>query len=300
MKTLDQVDAKLESRAPISIVPITINASGSYYLTGNLAVTTGSAITISVDQVTLDLNGFTISSTASPAAGTAVNVSGTRRNIVIKNGHIRGTTTFAATFTTGGFINGITSISATSANIRVSEVSVLGMAGDGINLSFNTVARLVVERCTVSGCGDLGINAGTVRDCVAETIGNNAISADSAINCIGDTVSTVASSIGVSGFSVVQNCIGTSLSGNGLQGQQVTNSFGTSISGNGLNATNALNCQGVSTSGTNGINIAAGGSATFCRGRRDGGVAINAANGNAIGCEGIGTVTAAGKFLGTP
>src|SRR5436190_2248196 len=65
MKTLDEIDAKLEKRTPISSVPFTISASGSYYLTGNLAVTTGTAITISADNVTLDLNGFTISSTAS-------------------------------------------------------------------------------------------------------------------------------------------------------------------------------------------------------------------------------------------
>ena len=101
---------------------------------------------------------------------------------------------------------------------------------------------------------------------------------------------------------MVQNCIGTSGSGNGVQGQQVSNSFGTSTSGNGLNATCAINCQGVTTSGVNGINIASGGSATFCRGRRDGGVAISAANGNAIGCGviGSGTVTALNKSLGTP
>ena len=79
MKTLDQLDAKLEKRTPISSVPFTIYTPGSYYLTGNLAVATGNAITVTVDQVTLDLNGFTISSTASPASGTAVLLSGTRQ-----------------------------------------------------------------------------------------------------------------------------------------------------------------------------------------------------------------------------
>ena len=72
MKTLDQLDAKLVKRTPLSSLPITINAPGSYYLTGNLTVGTGTAIIVIVDQVTIDLNGFTISSTASPASGTAV------------------------------------------------------------------------------------------------------------------------------------------------------------------------------------------------------------------------------------
>jgi hypothetical protein len=58
MKTLDQLDAKLEKRTPISSAPSTISASGSYYLTANLTVASGTAIAISADNVTLDLNGF--------------------------------------------------------------------------------------------------------------------------------------------------------------------------------------------------------------------------------------------------
>src|SRR5205085_10588939 len=41
MKTLDEIDAKLEKRTPISSLPYTISASGSYYLTQNLT-TSGS------------------------------------------------------------------------------------------------------------------------------------------------------------------------------------------------------------------------------------------------------------------
>jgi hypothetical protein len=298
-KTTDQI----EPRTPIASVPFTINVSGSYYLTGNLQVASGTAITISADEVSLDLNGFTLSSTASPDSGDAITINSIRKNVVIRNGHIRGTTTFAAgVFTNGGFSRGIRSNSVLNANILVSHVSILGIAQDGIQLSGTNIASLVVDHCVASVCGDEGIRAGTIRDCIAETTGNNAIFADCAINCTGDTVSIMAGSIGVSGLSVVQNCIGTSVSGNGVQGQQVSNSFGTSISGNGLNATNAINCQGVTTSGANGINIAAGGSATFCRGRRDGGVAISVPNGNAIGCGviGTGTVNSPNKFLGTP
>src|SRR5437868_13887701 len=59
MKTLDQVEARI----PISSVPYTISASGSYYLTTNVTATVSNAITIAASGVTLDLNGFTISST---------------------------------------------------------------------------------------------------------------------------------------------------------------------------------------------------------------------------------------------
>src|SRR6185295_16428367 len=60
MKTLDQVEA----RTLISSAPFTISQPGSYYLTANLTVSSGNAITIAASGVTLDLNGFTISSTA--------------------------------------------------------------------------------------------------------------------------------------------------------------------------------------------------------------------------------------------
>ena len=296
MKTLDQVEA----RTPISSAPFTISTSGSYYLTGNLSVTTGNAITISADQVTLDLNGFAISSTASPASGTAVLLNSTRKNITIKNGHLRGTTTFAAgVFTTGGFLDGVSGGGATSANLRVTDLNVLGMGSDGINLGVSSVQTFVVERCNITVCAAFGIRAAIVRDCSADTTGDIAIFADIAINCFGETVNIIASAAGVDGASIVENCRGIAVSGIGVQGINGSNSRGSSTSGIGLAFTNAFNCEGVSTSGSSGIS-AGGGTASFCRGRRDGGVAIIAFN--AIGCTvlGTGTVTATNKSLGTP
>src|SRR5438093_13648705 len=72
MKSLDQLDAKLEKRTPISSAPFNITNSGSYYLTTNLNVAAGDAIAISVNGVTLDLNGFTIASTEATPTGTAI------------------------------------------------------------------------------------------------------------------------------------------------------------------------------------------------------------------------------------
>ena len=42
------------------------------YLTGNITVAAGDVITIATSGVKLDLMGFTISSTASPAAGSGI------------------------------------------------------------------------------------------------------------------------------------------------------------------------------------------------------------------------------------
>lgn len=47
-----------ERRTPISALPFTISAGGSYYLTGNLTSAGGDGITVTAGNVTIDLNGF--------------------------------------------------------------------------------------------------------------------------------------------------------------------------------------------------------------------------------------------------
>src|SRR5450759_4606024 len=79
MKTL----AQIEPRTPISSAPFTIAAPGSYYLTTNLTVSGGNAITIAANGVTLDLNGFTIASTAASAAGTGISINNSLRDLAI-------------------------------------------------------------------------------------------------------------------------------------------------------------------------------------------------------------------------
>jgi hypothetical protein len=314
-KTLTQV----EPRTPISAAPFIITNAGSYYLTTNLTATSN-GITISTNNVTLDLNGFTISSTASPASGTAVILNGVRQNITIRNGHIRGTTTYGGgVFTNGGFLDGVTQVSASSANIRISDLSVIGMGDDGINLLVTSTPTFVVERCTVAVCAGIGIFAGTIRDCSADTTGDSAIVGDIVVNCSGETVNTAnPGASGIAGASVVDNCRGTALTGFGVQGIiTVSNSRGTSTDGIGLSATTASHCYGSSSTGTGlsasmatscfGISStgAAGidadpGTASYCRGSRNGGTAVAA--GIAIGCtvSGTGVVTSLNKFLGTP
>ncbi len=66
MKSLDQVKAgtPIDPTQPGLTYPYVIGASGNYYLTGNLTVSTGDGIDVNASSVTLDLNGFTISSTS--------------------------------------------------------------------------------------------------------------------------------------------------------------------------------------------------------------------------------------------
>jgi len=87
MKTLDQI----EPRTPISQadVPKIITTPGSYVLTGNLQATAAGmdVITVQSDDVTLDLNGFTIHGAGIGAS--AIEIAGERQSIVIRNGTVR-------------------------------------------------------------------------------------------------------------------------------------------------------------------------------------------------------------------
>ena len=83
MKTLAQV----EPRTPITNMPFTISASGSYYLTANFTAATG--ITIATNHVTVDLCGFTLNGPGKSAVGTASGIGGSYANVVVRNGRIR-------------------------------------------------------------------------------------------------------------------------------------------------------------------------------------------------------------------
>jgi hypothetical protein len=121
MKTLDQI----EPRMPISSAPFTINVPGSYYLTTNLTVSSGNGITIVASDVTLDLSGFTISSTDPANSGRGIMSSGARINLAIYNGHISGgVTNKTGTYGGNGFSDCI--YTGSSRNVRVSGVSVSG------------------------------------------------------------------------------------------------------------------------------------------------------------------------------
>ena len=140
---------------PNFVRALTIVQPGSYYLTTNLSVTAANAITIVANNVTLDLNGFTISSTAPGATGYGIelgNVNATT-NISIFNGFISsGVTNNAGTYGGSGFAYGIAYPGAVQPrNVRVRNVSVTGCLDNGIYLPLG--GSTVVESCTVSVVG---------------------------------------------------------------------------------------------------------------------------------------------------
>jgi hypothetical protein len=157
MKTLHQV----EPRIPIDGVPLVINATGSFYLTKNLHFTepTGDAITIAASDVTIDLNGFAITSDA-VVTGSAIVVSGTRDNITVRNGSIRGN---SAPPTLAGFLNGIDAM--TAQNSRFERLQISSCRQRGITAG----ATSLIQSCQARGNGGIGLWAMHVMDSLAES-----------------------------------------------------------------------------------------------------------------------------------
>lgn len=147
-RTLDEVYNKIpgangsgDGRIPIaaSSIPVTIGAPGSYVLAGNIAVSTSNGITINASNVTLDLNGFTVSSTAT--TGNGVSTGGSLSRIVVRNGTIT------------GFNNGV--FTGSNANgVLLEDLLIKDAKTTGINISNSgNPTNIVLRRCHVFDTG---------------------------------------------------------------------------------------------------------------------------------------------------
>ena len=248
MKSLDQI----EPRTPITnTTAVTISASGSYYLTANISITNGSAITITASQVTLDLNGFTLSSTEASPTGTGILLVGGNTDITILNGHIKGGVTYhgGGSYSGPGFAAGIYYSVTAPYNVRVSGVSVSGCSTYGIYLSVGNAT--IVESCPVFDIGSYGIEADSVSQSAASQCGSVAIAANIASDCNGFSTG----SLGLYANFSANNCYGQTASSNpGLSATTANNCQGQNNgSGDGLDAVTANNCQGQSTGSGTGL-----------------------------------------------
>jgi hypothetical protein len=272
MKTLDQIDdkldtidAKLEKRTPISSLPFTISTSGSYYLTGNLQFTaaSGHAITIGASNVTLDLMGFTLSST-SAVTGDAIHLNSALHNIAVVNGVIAGLTTVTISGTApdqtwsvspAGFAYGVRAPLGNSChfnNLRISGCRETGLAAG---------AQPVVTRVSATENGDVGISIsddGTVANCSASSNGGFGISGGSA-----SVTSCSASSNGKNGISAatVASSKADRNGANGIVALSVNDAASTFNNNAGIAASSVYNST-ASNNGGHGI-LRAGGYGTF-------------------------------------
>lgn len=135
----------------ITSVPYTIINPGFYYLTGNLSYsgTTG-AITISANDVTLDLMGFSLTGPGDGMNGYAIYMSG-RTNVEVRNGTLR------------GFACGIVEENGT--NHRVINVRAINN-GKGIYLFGK---NHLIKNCSGSNNLDIGlfVESGLITDSAA-------------------------------------------------------------------------------------------------------------------------------------
>lgn len=168
MKTLDQI----EPRVPITNIPYTISSPGSYYLTGNLTGLAGAdGITISADNVTLDLNGFAL--VGQPGSLSGVTATGTRLGICVRNGSAR-EWGIAGIFMLNSINSQVMNIRASTNALggiymgrgsRIVNCTASGSAYGGIYIGDGSSA----EGCVASGngVGFAGENGCTIRGCSA-------------------------------------------------------------------------------------------------------------------------------------
>ena len=144
--------------------PVTISQSGSYRLTGNLVVPDldTTAIQITADFVTLDLNGFSIAgpgvcttspTTVCPAPGTGVGIQATGsqapfpRGIRVVNGSVHGM--------------GLLGIQLNGLGSSVERVTVDSNAGGGMGVQGAVIQSAATQN------GNFGILAMSIRDSIA-------------------------------------------------------------------------------------------------------------------------------------
>ena len=200
MKTL----AQIEPRTPISSLPYHITNSGSYYVTANLTNTAVNGITISVSDVTVDLNGFTLFGGASSSEGIVLDDG--IRNVALLNGTVRNWGDYG--------------VRAYTAFVVVCErIRTLGNFQGGIGLSSNGVARA----CLADNNAFYGIYAtsgSVVEDCSISNNGGDGIQAESGCSLLNNYLSGNNTNLMNSGAAI--NVTG---SGCRIEGNQVVNNW---------------------------------------------------------------------------
>lgn len=239
---------KLTQPVPPATFPIVINQAGSYVLTSNLVVTDPNlnAIEITVNDVTLDLNGHKIQGphTGSPWGGTGNGIyANDKYNLTIRNGRIWG-------FGGDGVHLYSTYPSNQGAGHRIEKIQAANNGKYGIK-----AYSCLISSSTTNNNNEAGIDAtdSTITDCVANknlffgilasscTLANSTInrnrfglqSSDCAVtNCI--AVNNIDYGFSATS-STVTNCIASKNNdGFSIHSSILTNSSSLDNSGNGI------------------------------------------------------------------
>ena len=210
MKSLDQI----EPRTPIPFLPYYIFTAGSYYVVSNLTgIGAGNdGIVVAADDVTVDLNGFTLFSGGSGGSGVHVGF-GTHTNLWVRNGTLKGWGTA-----------GVDALNATGS--QFDHIQVYGNGGNGMTVGSGST----IKDSTAQANGLIGISAGNgaaISHCFALTNGSYGFdeSYDGGVFDACVALNNANTGFHVGGSRVV-NCIAK---GNGLDGIDAYN--GSLVSG---------------------------------------------------------------------
>jgi len=159
-KTLGEIEPRIAIKAnPDVVEAIVISQSGSYYLVEDItAIPDNNALTITADDVTLDLNGFTIRGNLEVSDGNGIEVSG--NNVTIRNGSVR----FAD-------LDGI--ICTTGKLLKLHDVNSMNNGGSGLVCS---EARVINGDFYQNGVGGIVGSANYLEGVRATENGTNGVS----------------------------------------------------------------------------------------------------------------------------
>ena len=260
-RTLDELYNAIQSQrgTPITSLPFTISQSGAYYLASNIQLGGSDGITISADDVTLDLNGRAITGNFTGTAGTLRGIvvtqgagSTPRRNVTIRNGTVRDFTSVGidATNVVGGRFENLNLYNNGRSGLIAGEACVIVQCVARGNRETGIVSGLgnTLENCTAVSNGarpnttntnGFIISAGsTVRGCAAVT------NQGTGFNCAAQVTIVHCEAVGndISGIVVSNECLVDSNNCNS-NGQNVANGGGVTATGFGNRIVNN-NCTG--------------------------------------------------------
>ena len=159
----------------ITSLPATIASSGFYFIDKNLSCVAGShGITITADNVTLDLMGFSLNGPGGSGSGFGIYING-KTNVEIRNGTVNNFQGY-----------GISEISTFGTGHRIINVRVKDNGLPGITLAGK---NHLVEKCTVAS-NAAGISVGPGSTVVHNTCYNNTnrgVYADAGCTVTGNT-----------------------------------------------------------------------------------------------------------------
>ena len=139
---------------PVTSLPVTISAQGIYCLTGNLATsqTSGNAITINANNVTLDLNGWKVGGQAAGPGTMATGIYSEAANVTVKNGIVRGFIAGVSLRGRGATVQGITADQNTRVGIYVEGQGSLVQGNQVVDTGGSTEA----QNSSAMGIGVMG------------------------------------------------------------------------------------------------------------------------------------------------